>query len=760
MAARTVTIEVKMDISNAEGKITTLTGSLKLLGDEVRKTGKSTDDFERLVTKNMGDGETAFTALTRRSKELHAEIDGLKRSFGGATTGTQGKSILGDLTSAQNDLKKIKGFLSNMGDEGIKGGQSYFSKFILSFRSLPEFLSGLVTNPIGIGALTVAVPAIVSAVSAAVASGVGLGVIGAGAFILHNDQRVQDAFAPLADTLKNVFTSAAEPMVQPIVDALGSLDKFVRDEQPAFTGLFSAAAPAIGLITKGIEGLVSRLVPALTKDAEGFTNALKDPGVQTSLKNFADGFANIFQVIGDNPAAINAGFHVIAGTLTFVTHVVSGLTVVSDQLVEALDAASNALGGKGDPWTKLGAEATQQLSSKFNKGDINSKNVTSNAKMAQDIGGGFRTEFIDQLNAAYKKGTISAGAFADANKALGIALAGTSGETAVTTAAIITQTDSMQSLSANGVQPLFDDLMHLDDALNSVSGANENLTKANIAVKQSLADFTKAVDANKKAHDKHALSLNIDTQTGRENVNGILAQIDANKVAYTKQVALEAPIKGTDQALKDANATYQKNTDKVEANSVKLGFNKGKVHDLIVENGKIPPAVSTQYKTPGLADAKDSVAGYKGMLDHIPHNKSTYITTYFLTKGTPHTGPLARGATRWGGLYEHAADGLLSGASVYPPASPGRYMIAEPQTGGEAFIPKYGNPTRSLGILAAAAGWYGAHVVPGYATSNNSGGGIIVNIWASDPQAKAFLAAARYTVQANGGNPVQVFTPR
>ncbi|MEU8371450.1 hypothetical protein, partial [Micromonospora tulbaghiae] len=68
---------------------------------------------------------------------------------------------------------------------------------------------------------------------------------------------------------------------------------------------------------------------------------------------------------------------------------------------------------------------------------------------------------------------------------------------------------------------------------------------------------------------------------------------------------------------------------------------------------------------------------------------------------------------RWGGIREHAREGLLREAAVYSPQGPARYAFAEPATGGEAFIPKYGDPRRSLDILDRAASWYGAEVHAG-----------------------------------------------
>lgn len=78
---------------------------------------------------------------------------------------------------------------------------------------------------------------------------------------------------------------------------------------------------------------------------------------------------------------------------------------------------------------------------------------------------------------------------------------------------------------------------------------------------------------------------------------------------------------------------------------------------------------------------------------------------------------------RWGGITEHARNGLLRDAAVYSPVAAGaRYAFAEPATGGEAFVPRHGDYGRSMSILSEAARWYGASVVPqGRGTAGGDG---------------------------------------
>lgn len=62
---------------------------------------------------------------------------------------------------------------------------------------------------------------------------------------------------------------------------------------------------------------------------------------------------------------------------------------------------------------------------------------------------------------------------------------------------------------------------------------------------------------------------------------------------------------------------------------------------------------------------------------------------------------------RWGGI-QMAAAGALRQAKV---GKGQMYGWAEPETGGEAFIPRIGDRNRSLRILRQAAGWYGQELV-------------------------------------------------
>jgi hypothetical protein len=190
-----------------------------------------------------------------------------------------------------------------------------------------------------------------------------------------------------------------------------------------------------------------------------------------------------------------------------------------------------------------------------------------------------------------------------------------------------------------------------------------------------------------------------------------------------KQV-YDATLKQTGSVGK-ATSAYRGYWDALEADLRKHHELTPAIQATIDKYRNIPPSKTTQINAPGLAAAMANAGEYAQNIRNIPSSHTTNIYTVYHTKGIAATGPLGRNFSRWGGVYEPAADGLLRQAQIYPPISPGRYMIAEPQTGGEAFIPKHGDWGRSMSILKAAGGWLNADVIP--RGRGSDGASLVVN---------------------------------
>ena len=143
---------------------------------------------------------------------------------------------------------------------------------------------------VGIGALLVAslasLPALMS--GAGVVGGVAL----AGGLVLalnKKNPQVKSALKEMTNSLKNVLS----PMLGPVLDGMQQLSKFVKDTlAPQLSQTFKILAPDILPVLKGIEALVTDLLPGLNKMLAATSPFLKDiAGWFSSLgKTFSDFF--------------------------------------------------------------------------------------------------------------------------------------------------------------------------------------------------------------------------------------------------------------------------------------------------------------------------------------------------------------------------------------------------------------------------------------------------------------------------------------
>lgn len=147
---------------------------------------------------------------------------------------------------------------------------------------------------------------------------------------------------------------------------------------------------------------------------------------------------------------------------------------------------------------------------------------------------------------------------------------------------------------------------------------------------------------------------------------------------------------------------------------------KGRAVDLQHAIQQIPGSKAAKITTPGLDPATGKVKGLAEELQGLPdgiaqihvQNGGALAAIRQVRQSLANLGgaTAAVSANRHGGIYKRAAaDGLVE-AKVAPPGT--LYQWAEPETGGEAFVPRRGNQKRGRAIVTEAAGWYGMNVVP------------------------------------------------
>lgn len=173
------------------------------VGAGFRKSSKEIDDFTDLVVRRMRKGEDAVSVLRRELKRANDEVADIRKRM---AKDAANQGLYADFKRAADELERIRGLAKKIAPDllssGREGGQGFFSGFMEGVSGI-----GAAIVPILIGALILASPAIGALIASAVSVGVGLGLIGIGAFIAAKVlPKVGYQFSKLGESLKKTIT--------------------------------------------------------------------------------------------------------------------------------------------------------------------------------------------------------------------------------------------------------------------------------------------------------------------------------------------------------------------------------------------------------------------------------------------------------------------------------------------------------------------------------------------------------------------------
>ncbi|MCX5066899.1 phage tail tape measure protein [Micromonospora lupini] len=264
----------------------------------------------------------------------------------------------------------------------------------------------------------------------------------------------------------------------------------------------------------------------------------------------------------------------------------------------------------------------------------------------------------------------------------------------------------------------------LKAAFDGLFGQRMDVDTALLKYKQGIADVSEELKSGTRI-------LDINKQAGRDNIGVVLEQID--RINDLRQARIDHGA-----TLDEANGKYVKDIDGLRRTLLQLGFNKQAVDELIGKYRSIPGEVSTDVSAPGATKATAQAQDFNFAVRSVPPSKTV---PFWASTGEAKAAVNAlkakinelkdkhiyiSGTVRWtstgdmkvpggtilknerGGVYEHAAVGLLRQAQVAQPAGPARYAWAEPATGGELFAPRYGDMARTRSLVGyAIENWWG-----------------------------------------------------
>lgn len=313
------------------------------------------------------DEATKARATTARIHEdirlLEEELKRLAQEYEQTGTAAAKAALLGAdrQQSELNRLRALRRELAGLAKAGGAGGGILVTSSIVSAPNfMPDQLKPALIAVL-VGSVAAAAPAIGGMIGGVVAAAVGTIGIAGGILAAQSDPKVKAAEHLFAFQFGQVMKSAAAPISEPFLAALGKLGAKVQTMGLDTT--FKTAAPYIGTFETGIENLIDRFMPQ-------FNHAMEEAGpvmgeLADDLGDFGSSLGYFFNKIGDgkgNVEGLRILFGLLDGTLIAVANTVNFLSNTLYGLTRGLNIV--AIGGmQAFPPFKLLAQVTDALSS-------------------------------------------------------------------------------------------------------------------------------------------------------------------------------------------------------------------------------------------------------------------------------------------------------------------------------------------------------------------------------------------------------------
>jgi hypothetical protein len=694
MADRRASVSLELKASAFKAEVTESAAKVEGLDRQVEKLDRSITKIPpdaakaaaamKLLGDESGKAGVKLDEMGRRSTGLGAidqEIAKARnevRLLGEEFNRTGDSSVLSKLFGKQSELKDLerlgKRLATAVGEDGKMAGQEFMKNFSASIRG---WASTPVVGPITAGVLTAAIvaasPLITATLNGAVLAGLGLGGIGLGIVGQLRDPGVHAAFVDMGHDLSAELTSSTISFRQPLIESAGIFGNALHKAIDSVD--FGALSKMLVPLASGTGGLLTNMMPGFNKALEAARPVLQ--ALAQELPKLGSAISDMFQKFGRGKDGAVIAIKLIIDALRVLAEVIGNVVEIGSKFTEwitthlakAFHAISEAAGTLHMSGLKRGAD--EVATALDNLSNIDTSGLDKFGGAATKAGGDL-SGLMDKINA-----------------------------TAVTA----------DTVAAAMAGKIFNAMMSVD--------------QATLAWHQSLTSLGDTLQQNGLAIDRHTHQIADNTTQGEANRSAILGAVQANMAQYQAQVA-------AGMSATDAAAAYDANTAALERQLRKAGLTQQQIDGLIGKYKAVPDEVNTEIALRGIGPAIDRLIDLIGLINNIPAFRQVDIQVRE-SVSRQLSDPSSFGhVQRWGGIYQHAAEGLVN-AKVFPPSGAGRYVVAEGGTGGEAFVPRFGDYGRSTSILDQASRWYGGRFAAG-------GGSGVVNINVTVPVNAGLIA--------------------
>lgn len=697
--ARTVKVNLLLEAAryirgarDADKATEKLADSLDDVADTSDKTTKSTEK----LGDGLGDLSDHARRLDKDITKTKAGIRDLARQIAATSDEAERADLAKKLDLEHLGLrKKIK--LRDLIDFDDDGADQAARGFAARFGARLGPLMASMPLEGAAGAGTAIGLALAPTAGAALAAGVvggaaGGGIIG-GLMLAARNEEVKAAGASLGQTILRDLESRASGFVPVMLGNIQKIQSAWGELGPDLDRIFASS--------RLVDPLVNGAVSGAKKIVRGFADAIDqaDPVVRSLSRSFdaiGGSVGDVFSKLADDA---DEGAMAIDDLTNAVTNFINatGAVVHAGAVVKGWGNEVDIAADKGRYWVENFVSSGERFKQFGWQLDLTADGFKRGSAEAE----------------AYKKATLGTAEVADFARLrqAGMTDAQIAGvDASGSYRSKLDEVNTALGRTGPAVQPAIEGVRTLTELMDDWRDKSISVEEANIRLEEAIDD---AADAAKRGADK---GIDPNTRAGRENRTALLgiasAARDASEKIYAQTGSQELASKATERGRK-------KFLEAADA----MGVGKDAAKALADKLFGIPTKRETEVSVRDKATAK--VGAIKSAIGSI-NGRTVIVTVKYETRGSikgEHIIGQGTKTFRWGGITEHAADGLLRDAQTFTAASgPARYAFAEPSTGGEAFIPKYGNLERSRSIWAqVGANWLGMRPAGGTTVVNNIG---------------------------------------
>jgi hypothetical protein len=249
---------------------------------------------------------TAYVSITASFRDFGDQVDSGAKDAGdraGRDFGDEFERGVDD--GAGRADQRIRTTGSGAGDAGEQSGAGFAGMFGAALAALPVLAAGAV-------------------------AGIGLAVIGLGAYVERGNVQVRAAYDQLASDVGADLRYAAAPLAPAITGALQTIDTAANALTPQLRQLFAGAAPDVRILTQGIVGMADGAMPGLVTAMsrsqpifKGLATAMSDVGAGlgqflANATTHASDLGEVFSGVGTAIKGTLAQLGTLAGGLSTV----------------------------------------------------------------------------------------------------------------------------------------------------------------------------------------------------------------------------------------------------------------------------------------------------------------------------------------------------------------------------------------------------------------------------------------------------------